>query len=92
MHQVRKLEELELEPGVLNTEALMLVLKKKEFPDKIQRVFKYLDAQEDPEVMAKKVYTITILNSANNPYREIPELIIPDSLIYVDNSFAGFFV
>ena len=92
MHQVRKLEELELEPGVLNTEALMLVLKKKEFPDKIQRVFKYLDAQEDPEVMAKKVYTITILNSANNPYREIPELIIPDSLIYVDNSFAGFAV
>lgn len=92
MYQVRKLEELELEPGVLNTEALMLVLKKKEFSDKIQRVFKYLDAQEDPEVMAKKVYTITILNSANNPYREIPELIIPDSLIYVDNSFAGFAV
>ena len=33
MYQVRKLEELELEPGVLNTEALMLVLKKKELVD-----------------------------------------------------------
>ena len=29
MHQLRTLKELELEHGILNTEALMLILKKK---------------------------------------------------------------
>lgn len=90
MRQIRKLEELQLAPGVLNTEALMLVLKKKNFPDRVDRVFKYLDAQEDDDVMAKKLYTVTTLDNANNPYKKISELIIPDSIIYVDNSIAGF--
>ena len=89
MREIRKLKELNIESGVLNTEALMLVLKRKSFPDKVVRVFKYLDAQEDPDVMAKKVYVVTTLNT-NNPYKEIEELIIPDSIIYVDNLIAGF--
>ena len=76
MRQIRKLEELQLAPGVLNTEALMLVLKKKNFPDRVDRVFKYLDAQEDDDVMAKKLYTVTTLDNANNPYKKISELII----------------
>ena len=90
MRQIRKLDELELAPGVLNTEALMLVLKKKNFSDKVDRVFKYLDAQEDSDVMAKKLYTVTTLNTSTNPYKEIKELIIPDSIIYVDGNIAGF--
>ena len=40
MHELRKLKELNLESGVLNTEALMLVLKKKTFSDHVVRVFK----------------------------------------------------
>ena len=91
MREIRKLKELQIEAGVLNTEALMLVLKRKSFPDKVVRVFKYLDAQEDPDVMAKKTYVITTLNTPN-PYQKIEELIIPDSIIYVDNLLAGFAV
>lgn len=89
MREIRKLKELQIESGVLNTEALMLVLKRKSFSDKVVRVFKYLDAQEDPEIMAKKLYVVTTLNTPN-PYRKIEELIIPDSIIYVDNLIAGF--
>ena len=89
MREIRKLKELQIESGVLNTEALMLVLKRKSFPDKVVRVFKYLDAQEDPDIMAKKTYVVTTLNN-NNPYQKIEELVIPDSIIYVDNLIAGF--
>ena len=89
MREIRKLKELQIESGVLNTEALMLVLKRKSFPDKVVRVFKYLDAQEDPDIMAKKLYVVTALNTPN-PYQEIEELVIPDSIIYVDNLIAGF--
>ena len=59
MRQVQKLKELNLEHGVLNTEALMLVLRRKSFPDNIERVFKYLDAQDDTNIMSKKLYTVT---------------------------------
>ena len=89
MREVRKLMELPIESGVLNTEALMLVLKRRSFPDHVERVFKYLDAQEDPVVMSKKLFTVTALNTPNS-YQEISELIIPDSIIYVDRSIAGF--
>lgn len=91
MHQLRKLKELKIEDGVLNTEALMLLLKKRTFPDKVERVFKYLDAQEDPDIMSKKIFVVTSLNG-KTPYREIEELIIPDSIVYVDGSIAGFAV
>lgn len=35
MHQVRRLKCLELEPGIFNTEALMLVLKKNQVKGKV---------------------------------------------------------
>lgn len=89
MREIRKLKELYLEPGVLNTEALMLVLKKKSFPDNIERVFKYLDAQDDSSIMSKKLFTITSLNTIEE-YKDIEELVIPDSIIYVDGNIAGF--
>lgn len=89
MHELRKLKELPLERGILNTEALMLVLKRKSFPDKIERVFKYLDAQDDEEIMSKKIYTVTTLNHLND-YQSIPELVIPDSIIYVNGHIGGF--
>ena len=42
MRDLRKLRQLYIEPGVFNTEATMLVLKRKSFPDRIERVFKFL--------------------------------------------------
>ena len=89
MKQIKKLRELYLEPGVLNTEAYMLVLNRKYSPDKKERVFKYLDSQEDKDVMSKKLYTITTLDTLDE-YKSIKELIIPDSIIYVDGKIAGF--
>lgn len=89
MHELRKLKELPLEKGILNTEALMLVLNKKNSPDRVERVFKYLDAQEDPEIMSKKLYTVTTLNQLSD-YQEISELVIPDSIIYVNGKIGGF--
>ena len=89
MREIRKLKELYLEPGVLNTEALMLVLKKKSFPDHVARVFKYLDAQDDSSIMSKKLFTVTSLNTIEE-YKDIEELVIPDSIIYVDGNIAGF--
>ena len=46
MSQVRKLKELELEKGTLNTEALMLILNKKITKENEPMVFKYLDSQD----------------------------------------------
>ncbi len=89
MHELRKLKELPIEDGVLNTEALMLILKRRSFPDKIERVFKYLDAQDDKSVMGKKLYTVTTLNQLDE-YQEISELVIPDSIVYVNGSIGGF--
>ena len=88
MREIRKLRELYLEPGVLNTEAYMLVLKRKYLPDKKERVFKYLDSQEDSTIMSKKLYTVTTLDTLKD-YKNIEELIIPDSIIYVDGNIAG---
>lgn len=89
IHELRKLKELPIEAGVLNTEALMLILKKRNCPDRVMRVFKYLDAQDDMEIMSKKLYTVTTLNQLSD-YQQIPELVIPDSIIYVNRSIGGF--
>ena len=89
MHELRKLKELPLEEGVLNTEALMLVLKRRSFPDRHLRVFKYLDCQDDKSIMSKKLYTVMTLNHLDD-YQEISELVIPDAVIYVQNHIAGF--
>ena len=89
MKQIKKLRELYLEPGVLNTEAYMLVLNRKYSSDKRERVFKYLDMQEDKEIMSKKLYTVTTLDTLDE-YKNMEELIIPDSIIYVDGEIAGF--
>ena len=89
MKQIKKLRELYLEPGVLNTEAYMLVLNRKYSDDKRERVFKYLDMQEDKNIMSKKLYTVTTLDTLDE-YKNIEELIIPDSIIYVDGNIAGF--
>ena len=89
IHELRKLKELPLEPGVLNTEALMLVLKKRKSPDRVTRVFKYLDYQDDKEIMAKKLYTVTTLDQLSD-YQEMEELVIPDAIIYVNGNIGGF--
>ena len=66
MHQLRKLKELVLERGTLNTEALMLVLKKNQAKtEKGERMlFKYLDAQDDEKIMGRKMYALNLLNSS----------------------------
>ena len=96
MRDLRKLRELYIEPGVLNTEASMLVLKRKSFPDKVERVFKFLDLQikyaeymDDPDLFNKKIFTVTTLNNPNG-YSDIEELVIPDSIVYVDGYMSGF--
>ena len=89
MYEVRKLKELPLESGVLNTEALMLVLNRRYFSDRKERVFKYLDAQDDTEIMSKKYFVVSTLNKIDE-YQSMHELILPDSLIYVDGNLSGF--
>lgn len=91
MHQVRALKELQIERGVLNTEGLMLVLKRRYAKTKNggSMVFKYLDAQDDAKTMARKMYTISMLNGSEK-YSSIEELIIPDYAVSVDGKIAGF--
>ena len=91
MHQLRKLKELVLERGTLNTEALMLVLNKHQVKTENgeRMLFKYLDAQDDEKIMGRKMYALNLLNSSIY-YKQIKELIIPDTIIVVDNKIAGF--
>ena len=91
MHQLRKLKELTLERGTLNTEALMLVLNKHQVKTENgeRMLFKYLDAQDDEKIMGRKMYALNLLNSSIY-YKQIKELIIPDTIILVDNKIAGF--
>ncbi|MBR3210654.1 MAG: hypothetical protein IKF71_01800 [Bacilli bacterium] len=89
MHQVRRLSTLRLSRDVLNTEALMLILNKKYKDSNGSRIlFKYMDAQEDLELMARKQRVLEYLNSS--PYKELDELIIPEYVVNVDNAIAGF--
>ena len=96
MRDLRKLRQLYIEPGVFNTEATMLVLKRKSFPDHVERVFKFLDLQlkyadlsDDPYVFSKKLFTVTTLNTLSE-YKNMEELVIPDTLVYVDGELSGF--
>lgn len=89
MHQVRALKELRLPSGIMNTEALMLILNKKyKTPDGSRMLFKYLDAQEEKDVMDRKTKTLTALN--NSEYKDLDELIIPSHSVIVDGAHAGF--
>ena len=90
MHNVRKLKYLTLEEGVLNTESCILVLNRKHAKGIIQeaKAFKYLDAQDDNKVMAKKTATVMALDASS--YKEIDELVIPDTIVVVDGKIAGF--
>lgn len=89
MHQVRSLKELRIGKGVFNTEALMLVLNKKyRTSDGRRMLLKYLDAQDDEEVMHRKEATLAYLNSS--PYKEVEELVIPEFKVMVDSEPAGF--
>ena len=89
MHQVRSLKELKLPKGIFNTEALMLVLDKKyKTTDGKRMLFKYLDAQDDEEVMQRKTRVLSYL--IQSPYIELEELIIPDHRVIVDSKHAGF--
>lgn len=91
MHQLRSLQELPLEKGIFNTEALMLILRKNQAKTKSggRMLFKYLDAQDDEKTMARKMYTINMLNGSEK-YSSIDELIIPDYVVVVDGKIAGF--
>ena len=91
MHQLRSLKELDLPEGTLNTEALMLVLNRKYAKTKSggRMLLKYLDAQDDEKVMARKMYTINMLNGSYE-YMSIDELIIPNYVVVVDGKIAGF--
>ena len=91
MHQLRSLQELPLETGIFNTEALMLILRKNQAKTKSggRMLFKYLDAQDDEKTMARKMYTINMLNGSEK-YKSIEELIIPDYVVVVDGKIAGF--
>ena len=72
MHQLRSLQELPLETGIFNTEALMLILRKNQAKTKSggRMLFKYLDAQDDEKTMARKMYTINMLNGSEK-YKSI---------------------
>lgn len=91
IHQFRKLKGLVLKKEILNTEALMLILDKKyaKTKDGGKMLFKYLDAQDDECVMGRKLYILNMLNSFSE-YQEISELIIPDTIVVVENKIVGF--
>lgn len=89
LRNIHKLEELSLDSQVFNTEALMLVLHHKSFPDGVTRVFKYMDMQEIPDIMEKKEFTVKKLNELKE-YLAIRNLVIPDTLVYVDDELVGF--
>lgn len=89
MHQLRSLKELKLPRGIFNTEALMLILNKKyKTTDGKRMLLKYIDAQDDEEVMKRKTRVLSYL--INSPYKEVEELIIPDHRVLVDSKHAGF--
>lgn len=90
MHNVRKLKPLLLERGVFNNEAYILILNKKYLKGTIKedKVFKYLDAQDDDKVMAKKTATVMALDSSS--YKEIDELVIPDTIVVIGDKITGF--
>lgn len=48
-----------------------------------------MDAQDDAKVMARKMYTINMLNGSEK-YKKIEELIIPDYAVVVDGKITGF--
>ena len=91
MHQLRSLKELPLEKGIFNTEALMLILRKNQAKSQNggRLLFKYLDAQDDEKVMARKLYPINMLNGSSK-YSSIEQLIIPEYVVVVDGKIAGF--
>ena len=89
MHQIRALKELRLPRGILNTEALMLILNKKyKTSDGKRMLLKYIDAQDDEEVMNRKTRVLSYL--IHSPYQELEELIIHDHSVFVDSKHAGF--
>ena len=69
----------------------MLILRKNQAKTKSggRMLFKYLDAQDDEKTMARKMYTINMLNGSEK-YKSIEELIIPDYVVVVDGKIAGF--
>lgn len=69
----------------------MLILNKNQAKTKSggRMAFKYLDEQDDQKVMARKMYTISMLNSSDE-YKSISELIIPDTVVIVDGKICGF--
>ena len=90
MYQVRRLKPLELDSGVLNSESYMLILNKKlRTKDGSRMLFKYLDEQDNEEVMSRKMNTVDRLNRSDT-YSNMSELIIPDSVVKVDGKTAGF--
>lgn len=89
MSEIRKLKHLKISEDVFNTEGLMLILNKKnKTKDGRRMLFKYLDLQEIPSVMERKESILTYLNSS--PYKDLEELVIPDTEIFVDGEAAGF--
>jgi len=89
MHQVKRLKELELDKSIFNTEGLMLILNKKFKCDGKRMLFKYLDAQDDEAIMARKNFIVSMLNSEEN-YKNIDQLIIPEYGVAVDSKLCGF--
>lgn len=90
MHNLRKLKPLILEKGVFNNESYIMILSRRAAKGTIKedKVFKYLDAQDDDKVMAKKTATVMTLDSSS--YREIEELVIPDTIVVVDGKITGY--
>lgn len=91
MHQLQRLRELKIESGVFNSEAYMLILNRKQAKSKNGKkmVFKYLDCQDDLKSMARKIYTVEMLNSSDS-YQEIEELVFPEIGVAVEQQMAGF--
>lgn len=88
MHQLRKLRELKLERGIFNSEALLLILNR-QYTKSQKMVFKFLDSQDDDKVIARKMYTVGMLNSCEE-YKNIAELVIPEFTVVVDDRIVDF--
>ena len=60
----------------------------------IKNYLDYIDVSDNTQkeyaIGLKMFFEYCSLNNINNPYNKIKELIIPDSIIYVDDNIAGF--
>lgn len=85
---LKKMPELQISKKVLNTEGKLYIYNHKDKWNLLKELIKLYYVQKD-SYLADKIYIITQL-LANYEDIEMPELVLPNSLISIDNNILGF--